>query len=426
MGDCLIVRRGGGVNVNFPVSIAVTTAPTKTSYKAGETINLSGMVVMATYADGSMVDVTSYCTFSPDAGEVVYEDTTKITASWTSQGAKGLVTYTCEQAITVTRVLKSIAVTTMPSTTQYTQGDALSLAGMVITATFTSGKTAVVTGYTTTPKAGSALASGTQTITVSYAENSVTATTSFTVEVKATTVPWSTGSDAEIAAMIQAADNGEIDLHDYWAVGDTRTVSLSAMSATNVGESHAAQTVQLVLMDSTCTGFTFTSGGGTPRFIVGMYNCLNETGYMNSSNTNVGGWSSSARRKWCNNEFYNSIPSTLRSIFKQFTWKQGQGGYNTSGLTTTQDYFGLPPEKAVFGSNSYSYSDEAALYANWSWYTDSSHRIKTVNGSAYDWWECSPRAYTYNSDAFCYVYSDGFADISSASISRGLAPFGCI
>ena len=36
MGDCLIVRRGGGVNVNFPVSIAVTTAPTKTSYKAGE------------------------------------------------------------------------------------------------------------------------------------------------------------------------------------------------------------------------------------------------------------------------------------------------------------------------------------------------------------------------------------------------------
>ena len=429
MGDCLIVRRGGGVNVNFPVSIAVTTAPTKTAYKAGEKISLAGMVIMATYADGSMVDVTSYCTFSPNGGRMVFEDTTKITASWTSQGAKGLVTYTCEQAITVTRVLKSIAVTTMPSTTQYTQGDALSLAGMVITATFTSGKTAVVTGYTTTPKAGSALEKGTQTITVSYTENGVTATTSFTVEVEALYASWATGTDAEIVEMVQAADNGEITLSDYWAVGEERTVSLPAMSATNVGESHAAQTVTLVLLN---VGGKTLSNGKTCSFIVGLKDCLNEKGYMNSSDTNNGSWENSARRKWCNNEFKTAMLSTgIGSIFKQHINTTAKT-YNGSTNKDSTDWFALAAAKEIFGGSAtsagadtgYSNLKEYQALSQFSYYTDSSHRIKKVNGSADCWWERSPR---FNaSDHFCRVGSGGSAYFLNASFSYGLAPFGCI
>ena len=245
---------------------------------------------------------------------------------------------------------------------------------------------------------------------------------------------WATGTDEEIVKMVAMADAGIIKLSDYWAVGDTRGVSLSAMPATNVSESHAAQTVQLVLMDSTCKGFTFTSGGGTPRFIVGMYDCLNETGYMNSSKTNVGGWSSSARRAWCNNEFYNSIPSTLRSIFKQFTWEQGQGGKKSSGLLETNDYFALAPEKAIFGSSAtskaYSFSGEAALYDQWEWYQTSNNRIKTINESADWWWGCSPCAYAtatfFQQGLFCATSGAGAAIFASASSSLGLAPFGCI
>ena len=45
-------------------SIAITTAPTKTNYIVGETFDAAGMVVTATLADGSEVDVTEDVTYS--------------------------------------------------------------------------------------------------------------------------------------------------------------------------------------------------------------------------------------------------------------------------------------------------------------------------------------------------------------------------
>lgn len=429
MGDCFIVRRGGGIG-KIPTGIEVTTAPTKISYKAGEKINLSGMVVKATFSDGSSQDVTSQCTFSPSAGTTVYEDTTKINVTWVWD--KLNITYETSQAITVTRVLSSIAITTQPSKRNYTTGETLNLSGMVVKATFNSGNSAVVTGYTTSPANGSTLnTTGTITVTVSYSENGVTKTASTTVTVTIKIVTWATGTDEEIADMVAAADAGQINLKDYWAAGQERTVNLSAMAATGVGETHAAQSATLVLMDSTCTGFTLattTSGGKTkPDFIVGLKNSLLEKGYMNSSNTNTNGWSGCARRTWCNNVFRLAIPASIRGIFKQFKWKQGQGGGTTSGLLETTDYFGLAPERATLGSNVYSLPDEAVLYAQWDWYKTSSNRIKKLGDTgAFEgyWWECSARS-NYTS-YYCAVNGSGYASYSDADSTCGLAPFGCI
>lgn len=428
MGDCFIVRRGGGIG-KIPTGIEVTTAPTKISYKAGEKINLSGMVVKATFSDGSSQDVTSQCTFSPSAGTTVYEDTTKINVTWVWDKAN--ITYETSQAITVTRVLSSIAIATQPTKRNYTKGETLNLSGMVVKATFNSGNSAVVTGYTTSPVNGSTLNTiGTITVTVSYTENGVTKTASTTVTVSIKIVTWATGTDAEIADMVAAADAGQISLKDYWAAGQERTVNLSAMAATGVGEKHAAQSATLVLMDSTCTGFslaTATSGGKTkPDFVVGLKNSLSETGYMNSSDTNANGWSGCSRRAWCNNVFRPAIPSSLRGIFKQFKWKQGKGGGLTGGLLETTDYFGLAPERAVLGSNIYSFPDEAVLYAQWDWYKTSANRIKKLGdtGAADYWWECSARA-NYTS-YYCAVNGSGYASYSDANNVSGLAPFGCI
>lgn len=428
MGECFIVRRGGGMG-KIPTRIEVTTAPSKTSYKAGEKINLSGMVVKANFSDGSSQDVTSQCTFSPSAGTTVYENTTKINVTWVWD--KLNITYETSQAITVTRVLSSIAITTQPSKRNYTTGETLNLSGMVVKATFNSGNSAVVTSYTTSPANGSTLSTnGTITVTVSYSENGVTKTASTTVTVTIKIVTWATGTDEEIADMVAAADAGQINLKDYWAAGQERTVNLSAMAATGVGETHTAQSATLVLMDSTCTGFTLattTSGGKTkPDFIVGLKNSLLEKGYMNSRDTNTNGWSGCARRAWCNNVFRLAIPASIRGIFKQFKWKQGQGGGTTSGLLETTDYFGLAPAKAIFEDTNYAQSDEALLYERWDWYKTSTNRIKKLgdNGSAYYWWECSPRS--GYSNYFCSVYSDGSASLDSASHANGLAPFGCI
>ena len=240
------------------------------------------------------------------------------------------------------------------------------------------------------------------------------------------TVTWADGTDAEIVAMVNAADNGEINLADYWAVGDERQVTLSAMSATGVGESHAQQTVTFVLMNA--GGKTLANAAASGRtecnFIVGMKNGLAETGYMNSSNTNSGGWETCKRRTWCNDVFRNAIPSTLRDIFKQHLNVTANG--NSTTTATSTDYFALPAEKEVFGSKTYADSTAEASLSQFEYYKTSANRIKKTgdSGSAGRWWERSPGS--GYSGSVCRVGSDGTAGISDATKANLLAPFGCI
>ena len=231
-------------------------------------------------------------------------------------------------------------------------------------------------------------------------------------------VTWADGTDEQIAAMVAAADAGEIDLSDYWSAGDTRTVQLSAMAADGVGESHAAQSVQFVLSDPG----HFTLASGKPcNFVVNMKDCLKERGFMNSMSTNSGGWNGCARRTWCNNVFRNAIPSGLRPAFKQFKTKAATGTGTAS--TTSTDWFALPSEMEVFGRVTHANSSAERGNTRLNYYETSSNRVKKVNGSAVWWWERSPRS--SNSASFCVV-GDGIAYNGYASGVRGLSPFGCI
>lgn len=237
-------------------------------------------------------------------------------------------------------------------------------------------------------------------------------------------VPWATGTDAQIAAMIAALDDGRITIQDTgWQIGDERTVSLAAMEATGVGETHAAQEVTLVLMDSQHYDLV---GGGKDHFVVGLKNCLNEMGYMNSTDTSAGSWESSACRTWCNNVFKNAIPETLRNCFKQFeviTCTEWNGTTNT----TSDDYFALFAEKEVFGERTFSNETEAAALTQIAYYATEANRIKTVNGEAGIWWERSPGVAPGGEGRyFCGVSNGGGAGGDSASSNGGLAPFGCI
>ena len=232
-------------------------------------------------------------------------------------------------------------------------------------------------------------------------------------------VSWADGTDEEIAAMVAAADAGKINLSDYWHEGDTRTVRLSAMQRGAVGESHAAQSVQFVLSDPG----HFTLASGKPcNFVVNMKDCLKETGYMNSSNTNSGGWNGCARRTWCNNVFRNAIPSGLRPAFKQFKTKAATGTGTAS--TTSTDWFALPSEMEVFGRVTYANSSAESGNTQLNYYKTSSNRVKKVNGRAGWWWERSPRS-SISAD-FCMVDGDGSARGYNAVLGTGLSPFGCI
>ena len=240
-------------------------------------------------------------------------------------------------------------------------------------------------------------------------------------------VTWAGGTDEEIVAMVKAADQGLINLSDYWAVGDIRTVQLSAMSATGVGEAHAAQQVDLVLMHAGGYDLNAAVASGRTKcsFIVGQKDSLAEGGSMNPSNSNTGSWDGSKRRTWCNSVYKNALPSTLLPIFKQFKTITAQT-YNGSTNQTSVDYFTLPAEREVFGSISQSNPTEFNALFQFDYYKTASNRVKKLGkaGSADIWWERSPRYTT--SSGFCRVSSDGEANTDYAYLSRGLAPFGCI
>lgn len=241
-----------------------------------------------------------------------------------------------------------------------------------------------------------------------------------------TIVTWADGTDAEIANMVAAADNGDIDLTDYWSVGQERVVSLAAMEASgsndygswSVGESHAAQDVTLVIMNE---GYSVTGVDNSHvHFVVGLKHCLNETGNIGFNNRN---WKGSKRRGWCNSIFYVSFPETLKPIFKMFNTKTASTGDNNTSIDITEDRFTLFAEKEIFGSKTWCADTEAAQLNQITWYETSSNRIKQVSGSNYDWWERSS-AY-YSTGIFCLVYN-GDARNGYEDYSRGLAPFGCI
>lgn len=236
-------------------------------------------------------------------------------------------------------------------------------------------------------------------------------------------VSWADGTEDQIGAMLDAAFAGKINLSDYWSVGDERVIHHSAMAATGVGESHAEQDQTWVIMDTgENSGYVFEDD--TPvHFVVGMKDCLNEKGYMNSSNTNAGSWEGCARRTWCNNVFRAAIPATLRGIFKQFKTVTAET-YNGSTLKTSLDYFALFAEKEIFGTRTYSNTTEANALKQIKYYEVTANRIKNVNGAAAYWWERSPRS--GGSGTFCRVGSDDSAGASNAGDTRGLAPFGCI
>ena len=233
-------------------------------------------------------------------------------------------------------------------------------------------------------------------------------------------VPWSTGTDEQIAAMVAAADAGEIVLSDYWSAGDTRTVQLSAMAAEGVGESHAAQSVEFVLTDP---GHYTLANGKPCNFVVLQKDCLKEPGYINSSDTNSGGWNGCARRTWCNSVYRNAIPSTLRGIFKQFTTYAANGDGSSS--VASSDYFALFSEKEVFGSTTYANSSAESQNTQLDYYNASNNRIKHLNGGGtYSWWERSPAS--ENPTKFCRVNASGATTARAAKSQNGVAPFGCI
>jgi len=144
--------------------------PTKTTYNVGDSFSTSGLVVTAHYSDSTTATVTP-TSVSPVNGATLSASDTTCTVTYTEGG----VTKTATVALTINSsvaTVSSIAVTTNPTKVSYTVGDTFSSTGLVITATYSDGTSAAVTGYTlSSPDMSTA---GTKTVTVTYSGKTAT------------------------------------------------------------------------------------------------------------------------------------------------------------------------------------------------------------------------------------------------------------
>ena len=151
-----------------------------------------------------------------------------------------------------------------------------------------------------------------------------------------------------------------------------------------------------------------------------MVDCFKTTYVMNSSNTNVGGWKSSAMRTSTMATMKGYLSTAWKSALKTVRKKVSVGN-NSSTLETVSDDCFLLSEVEIFGSTTYSAAGEGNQYA---WYKAGNSKVKKYNGSANSWWERSPLATDAND--FCRVNSNGSASANNANSSHGVAFGFCV
>lgn len=376
---------GGGENVNAEVA----TQKTKIELLAKQIASVQ-LDFNSTYVWGK------YTALGGDLLDYVYSTDS---SAYPDGGTQGGYYYKI-----VRPVLTGISITTQPNKTTYAVGGSFDSTGMVVTATYDTGATKEVTGFTFSPQTFSS--AGTKTVTISYTENDVTKTATLSVTVIQVGA-FATSTWAEIKAAVQAGING-LDLSEYWAVGDTKSVTLTT-----------GEVIELQI-----AGFnhdTYSDGVTAPVTLV-MKNCLNTTSKMNSSNTNSGGYPASAMKTWVETNIYNKLPSDLKAIVAPVK-KKCYTTYNSASSLSEANYnVWLLAEAEVFDSVSYTIgSGEGTKYPI---FTDNASRVKKVNGSADYWWLRS--ASSSNSAYFVYVFSDGNVIYDYASLSRGVAVGLCV
>lgn len=297
--------------------------------------------------------------------------------------------------------------------------------GATVTATDGTGHT-----YTGTATSGTVAltvhAAGTYTVssklngTAGYTTKKVDVITnggSYSAAVLQSGATFSAGSDEVIGAMIDAAQDGDLDLSTVWSVGDTRTITVSAFAGVHTA-SHPSQQIDIVI-----TSFEdYNDSGAVMQF--DMKDGLAEEEYMNSSDT--GTLTNTSMYKTVLPNYANALPSWLKTRLKPFSIKVSPDGSNATPITLTNQKLALRAEWEVFGAKTYAVAGQAEAAGNKqiAYYATQSNRVKKRGhtGSVGYCWLRSPRSST----SFCLVHGDGTPDSYHASVPYVVAPFGCV
>lgn len=254
-------------------------------------------------------------------------------------------------------------------------------------------------------------------------------------------VTFADGTDAEIEKMIEAHYAGKINIGDYWAVGDKRTIHHNAMDATGVSESHRANDYAYVIIGIEHDDLVTAINGKTKAAITiqtermlyldttteynTSYNTSHECGYINSTSTNSGGWEGCARRAWCNNVYKKCLPTYIQNMMKQVK-KLTSVGSRSSTIKVSNDYAFLPSEIEIFGSTTYSYAGEGKQYQYFKNAIANRYKKPRFDDSHVSghYWERSP--YSGSESKFCHVNISGNSYYNGVSYYLGITLCLCL
>ena len=206
-------------------------------------------------------------------------------------------------------------------------------------------------------------------------------------------------ADNTWAQIIDACHNNKVP--DTWVVGNQKTMTINGVdyAIDIIGKNHD----------------DYADGSGKAPLTFQLHDCYGETKNMNSSNTNSGGWTSCAMRSTHLPAILALMPTEVQNGIREVN-KLTSAGSQSATINTTADKLFLLSEIEIFGSASYSKSGEGTQY---DYYKAGNSKVKKLNGSAYNWWERSPRG--SNSTYFCGVFSNGNAYYNNASYADGVA-----
>ena len=184
-----------GIKLDNNVAKITITPPTKAEYNHGDKIDLTGGKITVTYTDGTTKEepITSAVITEKDGGALnmnptisEYGKDNKLSKTLTLKyTAKNGVTGTTSYPITIANTIQSVAIDTLPTKVKYNIKDTLDTTGGKLKITRATGKAEtiditkdMVSGFDSS-KENTKLP-----LTISYTENGVTKTTTYTVSVE--------------------------------------------------------------------------------------------------------------------------------------------------------------------------------------------------------------------------------------------------
>lgn len=228
------------------------------------------------------------------------------------------------------------------------------------------------------------------------------------------------GSEEEIAIMLDAHYRGLLDMADYWSVGDTREVSISSIQST---------AVQLVILGMNHDDKA--DGSGKAAVTVGTKTKLSTERQMNpgSDKDSHSLWSTSAGRTWCNDTFFNAIPSGLRDLIKpvvKISNRYAESYYSSyRRQETTTDKVFLLSERELWGgqkvNNRYGYMNADGIQYE---YMKSGSNQQAV-GEHYLRTSCVQDT-SAPANFIILIYGESYCGYAQATFKCGFSPAFCI